>query len=287
MKGTPNQENEKLIFHESFDELDLTRWEHALTMSGGGDDWEFQMYYNNRTNSYVQNSTLFIQPTLTIDVVGDISSEGSSIDIWGNSPSNLCTSNEDYGCKRDAIPNQNIILPPVYSAQLRTVDSFSCKFCRVEVEAKLPKGDWIWPAIWMMPKQLQYGRWPASGEIDIMESRGNLDLKVDGTDIGVQCYGATLHFGPFWSADGFEKAHKEHCLPNGSFNDKFHTFAVDWKKDYISFELDGEEILKVDPGQDGFWGLGNFEEDYPNVSNPWARSGSALNYVIYQSIMIL
>lgn len=264
-----------LIFHEPFDTLNLSTWEHALTMGGGG-NWEFEMYYNNRTNSYVKDSTLFIQPTLTSDIIGDISQDGKKIEIWGNTPADLCTGNQYYGCERTAYPNDKVILPPVYSAQLKTANSFSCKFCRVEVEAKLPKGDWIWPAIWMLPRHLQYGQWPASGEIDIMESRGNSNLKIDGSDIGVQCYGATLHYGPFWPANGFEKAHKDYCLSSGTFNDEFHTFAVDWREDYISFELDGEEILKVDPGKNGFWGLGNFENDYPGISNPWITSGSAL-----------
>lgn len=57
----------------------------------------------------------------------------------------------------------------------------------------------------MLPKNLPYGKWPASGEIDIMESRGNVNLKHNGHDIGVECYGATLHWGPFWPFNGYEK----------------------------------------------------------------------------------
>jgi beta-glucanase (GH16 family) len=38
------------------------------------------------------------------------------------------------------------------------------------VEAKLPKGDWLWPAIWLLPEKNAYGQWPASGEIDLMVS---------------------------------------------------------------------------------------------------------------------
>ena len=41
------------------------------------------------------------------------------------------------------------------------------------MRAKLPIGDWLWPAIWLLPRDNQYGGWPASGEIDIVESRGN------------------------------------------------------------------------------------------------------------------
>ncbi|GFR79102.1 beta-1,3-glucan-binding protein [Elysia marginata] len=42
----------------------------------------------------------------------------------------------------------------------------------VEVRARIPRGDWLWPCIWLMPKDNKYGAWPRSGEIDIMESRG-------------------------------------------------------------------------------------------------------------------
>ena len=50
-----------LIFEENWDDFNFDRWEHELTMGGGG-NWEFQMYTNNRTNSYVRNNTLFIKP---------------------------------------------------------------------------------------------------------------------------------------------------------------------------------------------------------------------------------
>jgi Glycosyl hydrolases family 16 len=49
---------------------------------------------------------------------------------------------------------------------------------RLEVEAKLPRGDWIWPAVWLLPEDDAYGRWPASGEIDMLESRGNRYVQV-------------------------------------------------------------------------------------------------------------
>ena len=56
-------------------------------------------------------------------------------------------------------------------------------------------GDWIWPAIWLLPLREVYGQWPASGEIDIMESRGNRKLTMDGVNIGVEQFGATLQYG--------------------------------------------------------------------------------------------
>jgi len=85
---------------------------------------------------------------------------------------------------------------PIRSARIRTVNSFSFKYGRVEVKAKLPRGDWIWPAIWMLPTYGEYGTWPASGEIDIMESRGNDETYSSG---GVNRFGSTLHWGPDYS----------------------------------------------------------------------------------------
>lgn len=84
------------------------------------------------------------------------------------------------------------IIPPVRSARLSTSKSKSIQYGRVEVVAKMPKGDWLWPAIWMMPQDSVYGGWPMSGEIDIMESRGN-SLGYPGK--GRQYFGSTLHWG--------------------------------------------------------------------------------------------
>ncbi|KAJ7262548.1 concanavalin A-like lectin/glucanase domain-containing protein [Mycena rebaudengoi] len=59
------------------------------------------------------------------------------------------------------------------SARMSTRRSASIKFGRVEIRAELPTGDWPWPALWMLPVEDVYGGRPLSGEIDIMEARGN------------------------------------------------------------------------------------------------------------------
>jgi beta-glucanase (GH16 family) len=66
------------------------------------------------------------------------------------------------------------------------VKAFNFVYGKVEVKAKMPLGDWLWPAIWMLPAEHVYGQWPASGEIDIVESRGNAGLTKDGVNIGVE-----------------------------------------------------------------------------------------------------
>uniref|UniRef100_H2YEM4 Uncharacterized protein n=1 Tax=Ciona savignyi TaxID=51511 RepID=H2YEM4_CIOSA len=138
-----------LIFEETWDTLDLDRWQHELTMSGGG-NWEFQYYTNNRTNSYVRDNTLFIKPTLTADHYGEAFLSSGTLDLWGSTPADLCTANAFYGCSRSGSGSNYI--NPIQSARIRTVNSFAFKYGRIEIEAKMPKGDWIWPAMWLLPK---------------------------------------------------------------------------------------------------------------------------------------
>ena len=167
---------EKLIFNEEFSspQLDMSIWEHEITAGGGG-NYEFQYYTNNRTNSYIRDGVLYIKPTLTGDTIGMDKMDPSSgyiMDLGGNTPATECTGASFYGCVRVSGAGGNIV-NPVQSARLRTAKAFSMKYGRLEVRAQMPKGDWLWPAIWLMPRWEQYGSWPASGEIDVVESKGN------------------------------------------------------------------------------------------------------------------
>ena len=57
----------KLVWSDEFDTLDFTKWKHEITMGGGG-NWEFEYYANNRSTSYVKDGMLHIKPLLTADV---------------------------------------------------------------------------------------------------------------------------------------------------------------------------------------------------------------------------
>lgn len=218
----------------------MTRWEHEKTLGGGG-NWEFEYYLNNRTNSFVDNGVLHLQPTLTSDLIGEDQVRTGNLDIWGGSPADQCTSNAFYGCSRSAAGSGNVI-NPITSARVRTVNSFAFKYGRVQINAKLPKGDWIWPAIWMLPKDNAYGNWPASGEIDIVESRGNgMDCEAGGHNT----FGSTLHWGPGWPYDPYEKAHADYKHPE-SLGDEFHVYELEWTKDHIKTFIDKKEVLNVD-----------------------------------------
>lgn len=127
---------ETLIFQDDFNTFDFKTWSHELTLAGGG-NWEFQWYVNNRTNSFVNNSVLHLRATLTEDAIGLQNMMSGSVNIWGGAPADLCTMNQFYGCERNAAASGNYI-NPVRSARLRTVNSFSFKYGRLEVRAKMP-----------------------------------------------------------------------------------------------------------------------------------------------------
>lgn len=265
--GPPN----KLILFDDFNTFNLGLWKHEITLGGGG-NWEFQAYYNNRSTSYVKNGILYIKPGLTADYFGingeNLVKQGGVLDFWGSTPADLCTGNAFYGCSRGAGGGGNYV-NPITSAAIRTAETFSFKYGRVEVRAKMPSGDWLWPAIWMLPKDNSYGNWPASGEIDIVESRGNRGYPAQYGG-GPETIGTTLHWGPAFNADPFMKTHKTYSLNSGTFNDNFHTFGLVWTPTRIYSYVDSEnnKVLDLPINQD-FWTLGNFPPPY---ENPWRSS---------------
>lgn len=84
----------------------------------------------------------------------------------------------------------------------------------------------------MLPANNQYGDWPASGEIDLIESRGNLDLKDEsGAQKGHTHGGTTLHWGPFFEANRYELTTGD---VDSDFADNFHVFATEWTSEGIT-----------------------------------------------------
>lgn len=255
-----------LIFEDTFDTFDFDVWQHELTAGGGG-NWEFQYYTNNRTNSYVKDGNLYIKPTFTSDKYGEAFLTSGTLDIWGSTAASECTGNAYYGCLRTGTGSN--LINPIQSARLRSVHGFDMRYGRVEVSAKMPTGDWIWPAVWMMPKHESYGGWPASGEIDIVESRGNLDLVDEvGVQKGVNAATQTMHWGPFWPYNGYEQTTGE---MHSNYGQLFHTYEVEWTPSGIQMSIDGALNVDVNPPAGGFWEMGNF--GLSEQSNPW-RNGA-------------
>lgn len=79
--------------------------------------------------------------------------------------------------------------------------------------------------MWLLPRNAVYGGWPRSGEIDLMESRGNRKYG----NIGVNHFGATLHWGTEF-VNRYEMTFNEIKAKNGSFADKLYTYTFDWDR---------------------------------------------------------
>lgn len=249
-----------LIFEENFNTLDLNRWKHEITMGGGGNG-EFQWYVSHQTNSYATNGTLNIKPTYTSDIFGEHFLSSARVII----PPYECTSDSWNGCDRQGSPEY--IINPIRSGKVSTWDSFKFRYGALEIRAKLPAGDWLWPALWMMPDKSVYGGWPTSGEIDLMESRGNRELyNRDGVNIGTGQVGSTLHFGPRWDINGYSTSHGT-MNKEPKFDEDYHTYRVEWKSTGFQFFYDGELMLTIPVG-DGFWARGGFESS--GLPNPWS-----------------
>ncbi|GAA3779017.1 glycoside hydrolase family 16 protein [Plantactinospora mayteni] len=117
------------------------------------------------------------------------------------------------------------------SARLLTADRFTQTYGRFETRMKLPRGQGIWPAFWMLGGM----PWPDQGEIDIMENIGREPGNVYGT----------LH-GPGYS--GGSAVSSRYTLPGGqAFADAFHTFTVDWAPDSITWYVDGIQYARKTP----------------------------------------
>ncbi len=122
----------------------------------------------SENNSFVRDGRLYLVPTLTSDVIGTANIfNGHTFNLTG------CTDANQTSCGAVSNDTLGTVIPPVMSARVHTRQPYSIRYGRVEISAKLPRGDWLWPALWMLPVNDTYGAWPASGEIDIMEARGN------------------------------------------------------------------------------------------------------------------
>jgi len=158
---------------------------------------------------------------------------------WGNAEL------QTYTNKRDNSFVKNGILSVVAkldgskwtSARLKTQYKASWTYGYFEIKARLPEGVGTWPAIWMMPEFENYGGWPRSGEIDIMEHVG-YDQDVIHT---------SLHSSAFNHKKGTQKTHYEKVA---DVSKKFHVYAVEWTESSIEWFVDGKSFYRVEREND-------------------------------------
>jgi beta-glucanase (GH16 family) len=111
------------------------------------------------------------------------------------------------------------------SARLQSKGLFEQKYGRFEARIKMPKGQGIWPAFWMLGGDIDKVGWPTCGEVDIMETIGS----ETNTNVG------SLH-GPGYS--GGNPLNGKYTLPSGTFDTDFHVYAVEWEPTTIRFYVD-------------------------------------------------
>ena len=261
--------SQPLVFEDNFDELDFNVWKHDVTMTGGG-NWEFEMYINNRSVSYVRDGIFYIKPQpTTLELQNQGNTAGFVYDLQATSPENSCTSTFDFGCQRTVVaaPGGLSVINPVQSALVRTYEAFAFRYGRLEVRAKLPAGDWLWPAIWLLPEHAKYGPWPVSGEIDLVESRGNDVSYAPG---GRNKFGTTLHLGHRWSNDAYQAATMQYTHPT-PLSDDFHTYGLLWTNDSIISYIDDPSNVVLSVSNQDWWNRVLATENFgTGMHNPWA-----------------
>jgi uncharacterized protein (TIGR03437 family) len=114
--------------------------------------------------------------------------------------------------------------PGVYtSARIKTEGLISFQYGLVEASIKIPSGQGMWPAFWMLGTDITSVGWPNCGEIDIMENIGSTPATAYGSLHGPYSYNETAQYQ----------------LSSGALADDFHTYAVVWSANQITFYVDG------------------------------------------------
>ncbi len=118
------------------------------------------------------------------------------------------------------------------SARITTAGRFETTYGRFEARIRLPTGQGIWPAFWLLGANIDEVGWPQCGEIDVMEYRGQEPRLVLGT----------VHGPGYFAAEGVTR---NFALEEGRFDEAFHTFAIEWDEDAIRWFVDGEPYHSV------------------------------------------
>jgi beta-glucanase (GH16 family) len=159
---------------------------------------------------------------------------------WGNAEMQFYTSRPENVCIEDGhlvieAREETLDINEYTSARLKTLGKVSWTYGRFEGRMRIPRGQGIWPAFWLLGENFEQYKWPDCGEIDIMENIGREPSKVHGT----------IH-GPRYS--GGEGPTAVYELGSGAFADDFHVFAVEWERDEIRWYVDGKHYNTIKRG---------------------------------------
>lgn len=146
---------------------------------------------------------------------------------WGNNEVQYYAKKNAYikeGILKITAKKETYLGAPYTSARMKTQDRYSFTYGKVEVRAKLPEGGGTWPAIWMLGDNIKTVSWPACGEIDIMEHRGNHLGETSSAIHNTSGYGNTPYVG--------------YPVKDVTVTSEFHVYSINWTKDKIEFMKD-------------------------------------------------
>lgn len=243
-------------------------WQKEAEVGGYGNG-QFEETTSTDENVFIQDGTLIIKPTLQDE---NLITQDNTLNLI---KSGVCTSTVFTDCVATTNTTNGTIINPVKSGRLNTKNGAIIKFGRVEVEARMPSGDWLWPAIWMMPVDDKYGVWPNSGEIDIAESRGNNHTYPLG---GNNIISSTLHWGPNAANDAWWRTNVKRKALHTTYAEGYHIFGLEWSEKYLFTYVDTRllQVLYVNFNQP-LWQRGNFPVSDSNgtrLVDPWSQTGS-------------
>ena len=225
-----DQSEWRLVWSDEFDMpvIDTAKWGFDVDCWGGGND-ERQCYTASKRNAVIVDGKLVISALRQ-------RSTGPAL------PKAL---------RRGATDPNAEVTREFTSARLTTRGKAAWRFGRIEVRASLPQGQGTWPAIWMLPEADSYGPWAASGEIDILEA----------VNLGIPCATCsggreatilgTLHFGQKWP----DNQHKGAEIHAPEVLEGFHTYAIEWQGDRITWQIDGRTYAERKANE--WWSAGS------------------------------
>ena len=120
------------------------------------------------------------------------------------------------------------------SGRLKTAGLKSFEHGRLEINAKMPSGQGVWPALWLLGDRFEEVGWPNCGEIDIMEMRGDEPNTIIGT----------VHGPGYSGGDGVGGS----TTQTESLADGFHSYVLEWDPGHIVWRLDGERFHTLTRG---------------------------------------
>ncbi len=171
--------------------VDSTKWSFDVGGKGWGNN-ELETYTSRTTNAHVEAGSLVIKAI------------------------------------KETFTGTDNITRNYTSARLLTKHKFTQAYGRFEARIRIPFGQGIWPAFWMLGDNIDTAHWPNCGEIDIMENIGREPSAVHGTFHGPG-YSGGKGIGAAYTLTGGRK-----------FSDDFHTFALEWEPNVMRFYVDGK-----------------------------------------------